>query len=199
MDENLAERTSRGHAAFHELTGDCRTRAASRNRAESELLGGRFTTRTTWPRCVGSTTRSSKRRKRSGWIPCRRCALESGVHHWFSGRYERSTRQRSRPQLNPGYTRIHEDLGRCYEQIGALDRAIEEFGKAESPATLSPRVCAGRKRSEATKFCGGWSGQRKQNRLRLHFALIFIGLERRTRRSSGSTRRATSDRVRCRS
>jgi len=61
---------------------------------------------------------------------------------WHSRQFDRSIDQARRViELNPGYSRAYEDLGRAYEQAGAVDAAIEAFLRGlsleEAPGTTA--------------------------------------------------------------
>ena len=111
-----------------------------------------------------------------------------GAVLWYSRQYERSIEQCKKVlEMNPEHYRTYEDLGRAYEQTGALDAAIEAFQTAASfeeqahtsLASLAYAYALAGKQSEATEILGQLQQAAKTSFVSAHsFALIFVGLGR---------------------
>jgi TolB-like protein/Flp pilus assembly protein TadD len=107
---------------------------------------------------------------------------------WYAHQYQRSIEQAKKVlELNPEHSRAYEDLGRAYEQVGALEAAIETFQKAvaieESPGTRASLAFAyalGGKTSEATTILEQLQQVAKTSFVSAYsFALISVGLGRK--------------------
>jgi len=189
LDEHLTEaHVSLGHAAFHEF--DWRT-------AERELLRGielnpsYSIARHYYANYLAAMCRleealaeAEEARRLDPVSPAAHSNLASIL--WFAGLYERSIEQvHETLELNPGYSREYEDLGRCHEQMGALDRAIEAFEKAASAekhafgalASLAHAYALAGREDEATKILRRLQRAAKTEFVSAYnFVLVYVGL-----------------------
>jgi TolB-like protein/Tfp pilus assembly protein PilF len=106
---------------------------------------------------------------------------------WHARQYGQSIEQAKRViELNPDYTRAYEDLGRAYEQAGAVDLAIQTFQKALSieeaqgtKASLAHTYTVAGKPDEAMRILRELEDAAKTTFVPAYsFALIYSGLRK---------------------
>jgi tetratricopeptide (TPR) repeat protein len=189
LDETLAEaHVSLGHAALHDFDWTTAEREFLR---ALELNSSSATARYYYSNYLVSRARldeaiaqAEEARRLDPVSPASYSNLASIL--WFAGQSERAIEQAQKTlEVNPNYSRGYEDLGRGYEQMGALGSAIDAFRKGVSLdkqahgtlASLAYAYALAGKRKEATRILRQLRRTAKTTFVSAYtFALIFVGL-----------------------